>query len=327
MAIAERWLAATFNRPGQAIVDHRTYVIASDGDLMEGVASEAASLAGELRLGRLIVLYDANLITLSATTNVTFSEDVGARFAAYGWQVQHVDGMDVAAVDEALAAARADEDRPSLIIARTHIGFGSPNKQDTFEAHGEPLGQDEVRLTKRAYGWPEDAQFLVPEEAQQEFAKVGVRGAAAAERLAGGDGRVSRRASGTRRRPRPRDRGRARSGMGRRAAPVHARGRRHGHARRRRQGDRRPRRIRAEPDRRVGRPRPVDAHDDEGEGRLSERRGAGVRPDPAHARNRRRRRGDTQDGTSTSASESTRWPRSSPGWRITEASCRSARRS
>jgi transketolase len=177
MAITERWLAATFNRPGQAIVDHRTYVIASDGDLMEGIASEAASLAGDLHLGRLIVLYDANRITLSATTNVTFSEDVGARFAAYGWQVQEVDGMDVAAVDAALTAARADEHRPSLIAARTHIGFGSPNKHDTFAAHGEPLGKDEVRLTKRAYGWPEDAEFDVPEEAQREFAKVRVRGA------------------------------------------------------------------------------------------------------------------------------------------------------
>lgn len=178
MAITERWLAATFNRPGQAIIDHRTYVIASDGDLMEGVSSEAASLAGDLRLGRLIVLYDANRITLSATTNVTFLEDVGARFAAYGWQVQEVDGMDVAAVDAALTAARADERRPSLIVARTHIGFGSPNKHDTFAAHGEPLGKNEVRLTKRAYGWPEDAEFYVPEEAQREFDKVRERGAA-----------------------------------------------------------------------------------------------------------------------------------------------------
>ena len=178
MAITERWLAATFNRPGPSVVDHRTYVIASDGDLMEGVTAEAASLAGDLHLGRLIVLYDANRVTLSATTNVTFSEDVGARFAAYGWQVQEVDGMDVAAVDAALTAARADEHRPSLIVARTHIGFGSPNKHDTFEAHGEPLGKNEVQLTKRAYGWPEDAEFYVPEEAQREFAKVGERGAA-----------------------------------------------------------------------------------------------------------------------------------------------------
>ncbi|MDQ6830443.1 MAG: transketolase [Gemmatimonadota bacterium] len=177
MAMAERWLAATFNRQDHAIVDHHTYVIASDGDLMEGIASEAASLAGDLRLGRLIVLYDANKITLSATTNMTFSEDVGARFAAYGWQVLEIDGMSVAAVDAALTAARADENRPSLIIARTQIGFGSPNKHDTFEAHGEPLGANEVRLTKREYGWPEDKTFLVPDDAQREFDKVRERGA------------------------------------------------------------------------------------------------------------------------------------------------------
>ena len=177
MAIAERWLAAQFNRPGHAIVDHRTYVIASDGDMMEGVASEAASLAGHLGLGRLIVLYDANLITLSATTNVTFSEDVGARFEAYGWHVQRIDGMDAAAVDAALTAARTVEDRPSLIVAHTHIGFGSPHKQDTFQAHGEPLGDEEVRLTKRALGWPEDRTFYVPEEALREFRKAVDRGA------------------------------------------------------------------------------------------------------------------------------------------------------
>ena len=122
------------------------------------------------------MLYDANKVTLSATTNVTFREDVGARFAAYGWHVQEIDGMDVAAVDAALTSARADERRPSLIVARTHIGFGSPNKADSFKSHGEPLGKDEVRLTKRAYGWPEDSQFLVPEEARREFAKVGARG-------------------------------------------------------------------------------------------------------------------------------------------------------
>jgi transketolase len=176
LAMAERWLAATFNRPNHKIVDHLTYVIASDGDLMEGVSAEAASLAGDLHLGKLIVLYDANQITLSATTNVTFSEDVGARFAAYGWQVQEIDGMDVDAVDAALTSARADEAHPSLIVARTHIGFGSPNKVDTFQAHGEPLGKDETRLTKRAYGWPEDAQFLVPDEAKQKFAKVRAHG-------------------------------------------------------------------------------------------------------------------------------------------------------
>ena len=177
MAIAERWLAATFNRPGHDVMDHYTYAIASDGDMMEGVAAEAASLAGDLRLGRLIVLYDANLITLSATTNVTFSEDVGARFEAYGWHVQRIDGMDVGAVDAALAAARAVQDRPSLIVARTHIGYGSPHKQDTSQAHGEPLGKEEVRLAKRAYGWPEDRTFYIPDEALREFRKSIERGA------------------------------------------------------------------------------------------------------------------------------------------------------
>jgi len=169
LAIAERWLAATFNREGAEVVDHFTYVLAGDGDMMEGVSAEAASLAGTLRLGRLIVLYDANLITLSATTDLTFSEDVGARFEACGWHVQRINGQDLAAVDAALTAARAVDDRPSLIVARTHIGYGSPHKQDTFEAHGEPLGVEEVQATKRALGWPEDRTFYVPEEAQRVF--------------------------------------------------------------------------------------------------------------------------------------------------------------
>jgi transketolase len=169
LAIAERWLAATFNRPAMDIVNHYTYVLASDGDMMEGVTAEAASLAGTLRLGRLIVLYDANRITLSATTDLTFSEDVGSRFEAYGWQVQQIDGQDPAAVDRALTAARAAEDRPSLIVARTHIGYGSPHKQDTWHAHGEPLGVEEVRLTKRFLGWPEDRDFYVPEDAARRF--------------------------------------------------------------------------------------------------------------------------------------------------------------
>ena len=177
LAIAERWLAATFNRQGDDVVDHCTYVLASDGDLMEGVASEAASLAGTLQLGRLIVLYDANLITLSATTNVTFTEDVGARFEAYGWHVQRIDGQDVTAVDAALAVARAEEDRPSLIVAHTHIGYGSPHKQDTWHAHGEPLGVEEVRLTKSALGWPENRMFYVPDAALRTFRQSVERGA------------------------------------------------------------------------------------------------------------------------------------------------------
>ncbi len=172
LAMAERWLAATFNRPDHTVVDHCTYVMASDGDMMEGVASEAASFAGHLRLGRLIVLYDANLVTLSATTNVTFTEDVGARFEAYGWHVQRIDGNDLGAVDAALTAARAVEDQPSLIVARTHIGFGSPHKQDTFQAHGEPLGEDEVKATKRALGWPDDRTFYIPDAALREFRKA-----------------------------------------------------------------------------------------------------------------------------------------------------------
>jgi transketolase len=176
MAIAERWLATTFNRPGHDMVDHYTYVLASDGDMMEGVSAESGSFAGDLRLGRLIVLYDSNRITLSGTTDVTFSENVAARFEAYGWHVQQIDGLDVGAVDAALAAARAADDRPSLIVARTHIGFGSPHKQDSFHAHGEPLGDEEVRLTKQAYGWPEDAKFLVPDEALEEFRKAQPRG-------------------------------------------------------------------------------------------------------------------------------------------------------
>jgi transketolase len=179
MAIAERWLAARFNRPDHTIVDHRTYVIASDGDMMEGVAAEAASLAGHLRLGRLIVLYDANQVSLSGTTSVTFSEDVGRRFDAYGWHVQHVaDGNDLPALDGAIEAAKAETSKPSLIVVRTHLGFGSPNKQDTFKAHGEPLGEDEVKATKRAYGWPEDKTFYIPDEALAVFRRSVARGEA-----------------------------------------------------------------------------------------------------------------------------------------------------
>ena len=178
MAIAERWLAATFNRPGHTVVDHAIYVLASDGDMMEGLSSEAGSLAGTLGLGRLNVVYDANHVTLAATTDLTFREDVGARFAAFGWHVQEIDGGDVDAVGAALSAARKVEDRPSLIVAHTHIGAGSPAKQDTFQAHGEPLGADEVRATKRALGWPEHESFYVPDEAREVFLASGTRGGA-----------------------------------------------------------------------------------------------------------------------------------------------------
>ncbi len=165
MAIAERRLAAEFNRPGHAIVDHHTYVIASDGDLQEGIASEASSLAGHLRLGKLIVLYDDNGIQLDGPTSMAWSEDRLGRYDAYGWHTQLVDdGNDVAAIERAVQAA-IDDDRPSLIAVRTHIGFGSPNKQDSQKAHGAPLGPDEVRLTKEAYGWDPDRQFYVPDDA------------------------------------------------------------------------------------------------------------------------------------------------------------------
>ena len=172
MAIAERRLAAEFNRPGHDIVDHRTYVIASDGDMQEGVASEASSIAGHLRLGRLIVLYDDNRIQLDGPTAWAFSEDVLGRYAAYGWHTQRVeDGTDVAAISAAIDAAKADE-RPSIIAVRTHIGFGSPNKQDTQKAHGAPLGPDEVKLVKEAYGWDPDRTFYVPDEAGKLFRRA-----------------------------------------------------------------------------------------------------------------------------------------------------------
>jgi transketolase len=169
MAIAERRLAAEFDRDGHAIVDHRTYVIASDGDMQEGIASEAASLAGHLRLGRLIVLYDDNGIQLDGPTSNAWSEDVTERFDAYGWHTQRVgDGNDIAAIEAAIDAARADE-RPSLIAVRTHIGYGSPNKQDSQKAHGSPLGPDEVRLVKEAYGWDPDKTFYIPDDALRIF--------------------------------------------------------------------------------------------------------------------------------------------------------------
>jgi transketolase len=172
MAIAERRLAAEFNRDGHAIVDHRTYGICSDGDLQEGIASEAASLAGHLRLGKLVFLYDDNHIQLDGPTSWAWSEDVAARFDAYGWHTQRVgDGNDTEAIDAAIAAAK-DDPRPSLIAARTHIGYGSPNRQDSQKAHGQPLGPDEVRLTKEAYGWDPDLTFHIPDEVEAVFSRA-----------------------------------------------------------------------------------------------------------------------------------------------------------
>ena len=189
MAIAEAQLAARYNRPGFDVIDHATYAIVSDGDLMEGVASEAASLAGHLRLGKLTCLYDDNYVTLAAGTDITFSEDRARRFDAYGWHTVSVaDGNDLAAIDAALRAARAETARPSLILVRTHLGYGSPHKQDSFEAHGSPLGVDEVRLTKQNLDWPVEPPFLIPDAALSHFRDAVARGArdeaASSERMA-----------------------------------------------------------------------------------------------------------------------------------------------
>jgi transketolase len=181
LALAERMLAARFNRPGHEVVDHRTWFFCSDGDLMEGISHEAASLAGHLGLERLIGLYDDNKISLDGPTSLSYDEDVPKRFDAYGWRVLHVeDGNDLEALERAYEAAQVPDGRPTLIDCRTHIGYGSPHKQDSAAAHGSALGEDEVRATKGVYGWPEDAHFLVPPEV----------GAWAAEMRARGDGLV-----------------------------------------------------------------------------------------------------------------------------------------
>jgi transketolase len=178
MAIAEALLAAQFNRPGNAVIDHHTYFLASDGDLMEGVSHEACSLAGHLQLGKLIGFYDDNHITIDGPTELAFSEDTAQRFEAYGWHVQRVsDGNDLAAIDAAIRVARRVTDKPSLIIVRTHIAFGSPNRQDTAKAHGEPLGVEEVKLTKQHLGWPTLEPFWVPQESLTHWRRARERGA------------------------------------------------------------------------------------------------------------------------------------------------------
>jgi transketolase len=179
MALAERMLAARF---GDELIDHHTYVIASDGDIQEGVGSEACSLAGHLGLGKLIVFFDNNHIQLAGPTDRDFSEDVGMRFEAYGWQVQDVgEDLSVETLERATEDAKAVDDRPSLIIVRSHIGYGSPHKQDTYQAHGSPLGEDEVRATKEVYGWPPDKTFYVPDEAREPFEAAAGRGRGAVD--------------------------------------------------------------------------------------------------------------------------------------------------
>jgi len=177
MALAERWLAQRFNRPGFEVVDHHTYVIASDGDLMEGVSHEACALAGHLGLGKLIALWDDNGISIDGPTALAFSEDVVARFAAYGWHTFRVDGHDPAAVEAAIAAAQAETSRPSLIACKTHIGYPSPNRQDSEKAHGEPLGVEEVKLTKQRMGWPAEGSFTFPDAAAEPLRAAAAAGA------------------------------------------------------------------------------------------------------------------------------------------------------
>jgi len=170
MAIAERFLAATFNRPGHEIINHFTYAIVSDGDLMEGISHEAASLAGHLGLGKLIYLYDDNHISIEGSTDLAFTEKRTSRFEAYGWHVQQVeDGNDLDVIEKAIVSAQKETRKPSLIAVRTHIGYGSPNKQDKASAHGEPLGKEELKLTKQKLGWPLEPEFSVPDEALKVF--------------------------------------------------------------------------------------------------------------------------------------------------------------
>ena len=178
MAIAERWLAEHFNRPEFELFNYNVWAVCGDGDMMEGISSEAASIGGHLKLSNLCWIYDNNHITIEGNTVLAFDENVATRFAAYGWDVQHVlDANDLVALASAYSHALSVKDRPKLIIVDSHIGFGSPHRQDTKEAHGEPLGEEEVKLTKRAYGWPEDAKFLVPDGVRENFRDVmGKRG-------------------------------------------------------------------------------------------------------------------------------------------------------
>ncbi|RUA18095.1 MAG: transketolase [Clostridia bacterium] len=177
VALAERWMAARFNRPDFPVMDHYTYVVASDGDLMEGVSQEAASLAGHWGLGKLIVLYDDNHISIDGSTEIAFTEDVLARFQAYGWHTLRVDGHDMTAVDSAIHAAQIEKDRPSMIACRTHIGYGSP-LQDTAKVHGSPLGPEGVRATKAFFGFPPDESFVIPDAARARFEQVQAEGLA-----------------------------------------------------------------------------------------------------------------------------------------------------
>ena len=187
MAIAGRWLARHFNRPGFTLFDYDVYAVCGDGCMMEGVSSETASLAGHLELGNLCWIYDSNRVTIEGHTSLAFSDDVAARFLAYGWNVRRVgDANDAERLAQAIETFKRTNDVPTLIIVESHIGFGAPHKHDTSAVHGEPLGEPEIRLTKRSYGWPEDAKFLVPDGVIERFRDgVGKRGAKCSRRLGG----------------------------------------------------------------------------------------------------------------------------------------------
>jgi transketolase len=177
IALAEAHTAAVFNKDDIKLIDHYIYGICSDGDLMEGVSHEAASIAGHLGLGKVIFFYDNNSITIDGKTSLAFSEDIGKRFESYNWHVQHIEDVnDLGAIDKAVKAAQLVTDKPSIIVTKTHIGFGSPHKQDTSEAHGSPLGEEEVKLTKKNLGWPEDKQFYIPDEVAENFKKAVPKG-------------------------------------------------------------------------------------------------------------------------------------------------------
>jgi transketolase len=178
MAIAEKWLANRYYRPSYEIFDYNIYAVCGDGCMMEGIGSEAASLAGHLALDNLCWIYDNNHITIEGSTRITFTEDIAARFLGYGWNVLRVgDANDIDRIEHALDIFRKNKGRPTFIILDSHIGYGSPHKQDTAAAHGEPLGEEEIRLAKRDYGWPEDAKFLVPDAVRDHFAAgIGTRG-------------------------------------------------------------------------------------------------------------------------------------------------------
>src|SRR6516164_6891624 len=178
MAIAERWLASYFNRPGFKLFDYDIYVLCGDGCMMEGISGEAASLAGHLKLDNLCWIYDNNHITIEGNTALAFSDDVATRFIGYGWNVTRVgDANDLAMLERAFRTFKATTDRPTLVIVDSHIAWGSPNKQDTHAAHGEPLGEEEIKLTKRVYGWPEDKKFYIPDGVYEHFRQgIGARG-------------------------------------------------------------------------------------------------------------------------------------------------------